>query len=295
MSFFQNLFNVEFRGNWVINDKQLSPVFICPRNAGRGDEIVVAWNEPTYNLSTNDSNGDAGNNLNIVYTTDDDNYRRWATLTVDLGASVSDATAVTPTEIVGQLNSNATFSELFIANLGKFSSGKDRIKIRQIKDKTKFRFYIDNGSAEDKIKFNGRAGVGELPTYFERHTIANRYSYPVSNDGLNMLILMEPSTNGVHQGIIDNAVDETGVSKGFSYLSIKEDYQLLAGRSKTFTFKKQTIDGSNRITQIIEYPAGAVAGDLAKKTSYTYTSTNTYPDQVTEEPHTLESGDLVTP
>ena len=77
--------------------------------------------------------------------------------------------------------------------------------------------------------------------------------------------------------------------------TVREDYQLLEGRSGLFTFKNQTIDGSNRITQIIEYPAGAVEGDFAKKITYTYTAANTAPDEIFEEPYTLQSADLITP
>jgi hypothetical protein len=49
------------------------------------------------------------------------------------------------------------------------------------------------------------------------------------------------------------------------------------------------------LTQIIEYPAGAVAGDFARKINYTYSGGNTNPSKVTEVPYVLSNGDLVTP
>ena len=77
---------------------------------------------------------------------------------------------------------------------------------------------------------------------------------------------------------------------------MKEDWELLRGRaSGLFTFQKMTVDSSDRITQIIEYPAGAVAGDFARKIQYVYSGSNTNPIQVTEIPHVLQDGDLVTP
>jgi hypothetical protein len=70
---------------------------------------------------------------------------------------------------------------------------------------------------------------------------------------------------------------------------------MFKGRSGIFNFQKITIDGSNRITQIIEYPAGAVAGDFAKRTTYIYSGSNTNPSQITEEPYTLITSDLIIP
>ena len=77
---------------------------------------------------------------------------------------------------------------------------------------------------------------------------------------------------------------------------MQDDWELLRGRAAgIYTFKKQTIDGSGRITEIIEYPAGAVVGDLARKTAMSYTGANIEPDQITQIPYVLQSGDLVTP
>jgi hypothetical protein len=77
---------------------------------------------------------------------------------------------------------------------------------------------------------------------------------------------------------------------------MKEDWQLVRGRGAgLFTFKKQTVDNSNRITQIIEYPAGAIAGDFARKINYKYTSTNTNASSITEIPYVLTDADLLTP
>jgi len=62
-----------------------------------------------------------------------------------------------------------------------------------------------------------------------------------------------------------------------------------------FNFRKNTIDGSNRVTQVIEYQAGATVGALARLLQYTYSGSNTNPSTITEIPYTLRAADLITP
>ena len=144
--------------------------------------------------------------------------------------------------------------------------------------------YISNSSAETLMGFNKKAGVAELPLYFQRDTILNRFNYP--NNMCN-LILLDPE-NQVDAAIITAA--------GFDPTSPKADWELLRGRaSGIYTFKKQTVDDEGRIVEIIEYPAGALVGDLARKTIYTFTDTNTEPDEIFQIPHVLTSDDLITP
>lgn len=78
-------------------------------------------------------------------------------------------------------------------------------------------------------------------------------------------------------------------------IDILADWQLLADRSNTHTFIKITLDGSNRISDIVEYFCGAKAGDMGRKIQYVYTGANTTPDQITTIPYTLTSADLITP
>lgn len=292
MSFFQNVFAEDFRCALPLGDRQLAPDFVVPRNAGRGQEVVTAWKEGPYDLSGNDADGNSRSTLVIQYALN--SRQNWAAMSVDVTASASSSAAVTAAEIVAALNANTIFSERFVASLGNFQKNtepKDRVVITQRKPVTQFWFYIANGRAEEAIGFNARAGVAEAPTFFARHTIANRHTY---TDGQNYLIELAPGT-ATQAALINSAVDANGRSKGYSSSDVQADYELLRGRSGLFTFKKYTVDGSDRITEIIEYPAGAVAGDFAKKTTYTYTGANNNPDQMTEEPYTLESGDIVTP
>ncbi len=293
MPFFQNVFRSDFEGNWVLGDRHHSPKFVVPGNAGRGEELVVAWAEGPYDLSGVDADGtNTTDTLEIVYALRE--YKNWATLSIDIADGAAVASAVTADEIVANLNEDDTFAERFIAEVKYVVPTENRryVQIRSRRPATEFRFYIENGRAEDILKFNMKAGVAEAPSYFARHTIANRFTY---SDSQNALIELDPSTSDVHANIIDEAVDAKGISLGYDSNDVSEDWELLRGRSGLFNFQKITVDGSDRITEIIEYPAGAVEGDLGRKIAYTYSGGNTKPSTITEIPYTLTGSDLVTP
>lgn len=284
MSFFQNPFTQDFIAPWLLSDRQYNPDFKCPRNAGRGDEMVASFGVAPFNLSGNDSDGNSKAVLTISFALND--TKNWADLAVTIsGSSLS---AITLQEVVTSLQANAVFGDFFTARVRT----DNKIEIKQNKPVTSMKFFIKNGRAESVLLFNKLAGVSEMPTFFERHSIANRFTYV---DSQNALIVLDDSGSNVDASVIDNAVDNKGVSLGFDHTSPKADWQLIKGKSGIFNFQKITVDGSNRITQIIEYSAGSVAGDLARKINYAYSGANTNPSQITEIPYTLASGDLVTP
>ena len=277
MSFFQNPFDQEFRGNLVLGDRQYILTFQVKPNRNKSD-YQLAYNSGPYDFS-------AGGNLTINYAWDQD-FKNWSSLVINVTGAVPAAT--TTAEVVTLLNANVTFAELFTAQIQTPNSslpGTTRILIvpkstRQVKN---IRVYISNTGAEQKLRFNRYAGVAELPTYMERHTIDNRFNFP---DSLGMLVLLNPALPQ-DQAIITDA--------GLDFSVVLADWQLFAGRSQIFNFRKQTVDGSSRITRIIEYPAGAKAGDLARRTDMSYTGAKTEPDQITEIPYTLATADLVLP
>lgn len=282
MPYFQNLFTADFEGNWLLADRHHIPKFVCSHNSGRGDEVVVTWNDGPFDLSTVDSDStNSTDTLEIVFALN--NQKNWTTLAVDITASAASSSAVTSEEIVAALNANSTFNSWFVAQLGPSPETSDyntkRVMISQKKPVTNFRFYINNGRAEEVLRFNARAGVAELPTYFSRHSMDNRF---VFDDCANMLIELDPGLN-VDANIINSAVNSKGKSLGYSSATVSEDWQLLAGRSGLFEFTN-AVDGS---TDII-YSAGAKAGDLAKK--IVTSGGNTF-----VMPYTLQSGDLITP
>lgn len=287
MPFFQNVFKSDWSGHMPLADRQYVLTFTCPGNAGRGDEIVTAWKlpSPTYNFSGNDAEGDAKNILNIYFAIDPD-FKNWSLLAVNVTTGAGSASAETIYEVVEALNDNVEFACWFTATVNN-----DRIIVRQKKPVTNMKFYVANGQAETVLGFNARAGVAELPSYLSKHTIANRFAYP---DGHGAIIQLD-TTNLVDAAVINDAQDYRGVDLGYSSSTVQADWQLLNGNSGLFIFKKQTVDGSSRITQIIEYAAGAGVGSPAKKTIMTYTAAQTQPDKIVEIPYVLQSGDLVTP
>lgn len=307
MTFFQNPFASEFRGSWVLGDRQHSLTFICPANTGRSDELVAVWNPPSsptnsYDLSGNDADGNPKSNLNFRIAIGGD-FKIWTSLEIDItdnsNANLNpapDVSAIKPYEIVAILNANPTFSSYFTVSLDKFSSISlaNKVVIKQKFPSTRMRYFVVNGGAEEVLGFNSRAGVSELPSYFKRYKVYGAdMAYPI--DGTNAVVELDVSSS-VDANVINNAVDFRGDSLGFDYVSVQEDWQLVKGRaSGLFTFQNIGVDGSDRITQIIEYPAGAVVGDFARKINYTYESSNMNPSKVTEIPYVLTEGDLVTP
>lgn len=309
MTYFQNPFSSEFRGNWVLGDRQYSLTFSCPANTGRSEELISAWKEPTngyYDLSGNDVDGNPKNVLKIKFTTNNGAF--WSVLETNLtdnsNAALSPtpmSSEINPSQIVSILNSDPSFKSYFVASLEKFNSfgNNNRIVIKQKFGITRMKFFVINGGAESELGLNSRAGVAQLPSYFKKYKIyGGDASYPT--DGTNAIVELDPSNSGgssvVDNSIIDNAVDEKGISINLDSSIMKEDYELLAGRaSGIFTFQKITVDGSDRITEIIEYPAGASVGDLARKIKYSYAGSNTNPSSVTEVPYIIQIGDLVTP
>lgn len=300
--FFLNLLSSDFTGVWVLSDRQYSIDFKCPRNAGRGDEDATVWALPPFNLNGNDADGNPLNVLNIVFAVND--FKNWATIPITItGANQS---AVLPQEIVASMQSVQLFNDFFTAHLGTYNNPQipyQRVYINTKLPVTKMHFYVQIGNAETVLQFNKFAGVSQMPSYFDRHTIANRWNYIVTplNPGQNQLINLSPGgtiTTHVATSIINNALDAYGHSLGFNVIfggTAPADYVLLGGRSGLFTFTKNTVDSSSRILTSIIYPAGAVAGDMAKLITNIYTSSETAPTQTTEEPYVLTSGDLIVP
>ena len=275
MSFFQNPFNEEYQGYWVLGDRALHITFKCPPNTGRGDEVVRSYSNGPYDLTGDDGEGTDNDLFTLAFAIDAE-FKTFVDMQVDIGAGAADSTAVTLQEIIANLNAHSTFSSYFEARV---PYGKDQIEIFAKRDATNMKFYVVGTGAETVLKFNKFVGVGELPAYFDRHTVANQRNF---EDGVGHIVALDMS-NTVDAATVDNAVDHRGRTLGFSSGTVLEDWQLLEGRSGLFQFTNQ-VDGT---TQII-YSAGAQAGDLAKM--IITSGSNTF-----EIPHTLDETDLITP
>jgi hypothetical protein len=286
MAFFQNLFDQEYQGYMLLADRKLIPTFKVAPNKNLQSK-QVAWNAGPYDLSggtsgssSSSSSASGGGLLEFNFAWDKE-FRNWARVSIDVAGSNPSAT--TAAEVVNALNSNATFFSVYTASVVPVPGG-DSVLISRNHNKQNVRFYFGNSGAETALGFNKKAGVSELPVYFDRHSVENVRDF---DDSVGILVRLD-ETNPVDQAVIENA--------GFDPAAMQADWQLMRGRaSGLFTFQKLTVDGSDRITQIIEYPAGAVPGDLARKIQYTYAGGNSNPSKVTEIPHVLESADLVTP
>lgn len=265
MSFFQNVFDFEFRGSLLSSDKQYQATYKIPPNTNRS-ESMISGNEGPYNLSVN-------NNLNINFAFDPD-LRNYSAITVDVAGS---SPSITKTqEIVDILNSNINFTNYFSA-----FNVSNKIGINLAKQRPNFRAYIGNSGAETALKFNKNAPVRELPSYFEKYSIENRFTY--TDLGASYLILLNPS-DVVDQNLI--------LSAGLDPITPTPDWKLLSGTSDSFWFYKRAYT-NGQITSEIKYPAGAKDGDLAKKTFYTYDNSDLV--EVMEVPYILQNSDLMTP
>lgn len=274
MPFFQNVFGQEYQGFLNTgNDRNYSLTFKIAANQNNQD-YQFAFNHEPYDLSTLP-------NLTINYAWDVD-YKNWSSVTINVSGSVAADTKAF--EVAAKLNSNSVFSSMYEARVVKNNGFNHVLVVSKIgRAKQIIKMYISNGGAERKIKFNKKAPVAELPCYFKRDTIENRFNFEPAN---NHLIMLDPS----------DAVDAAILTDSGFGLVPKADWELLRGRAAgIYTFKKQTIDIQDRIAEIIEYPAGAVAGDLARQTIYTYTDTNTQPDEIFQIPYCLTSDDLIVP
>ena len=275
MSFFQNVFAQEYQGYLNTgNDRQYSLTFKIAANQNTQD-FSIAFNPEPFDLSSD-------NTLTINYAWDTD-FKNWSALPINIaGATASETKAH---EVVSALNGNSTFATMFEARVNKnVNENHVLILAKSMRPKQVVKMYISNTSAEKKLKFNKKALVAELPSFFERDTIENRF---VFSNSANHLIKLDEN-DSTDQQIISDA--------GFDFSAMQEDWQLIRGRaSGIYMFKKQTVDVNSRITEIIEFPAGAIVGDLARKTIMTYTGVKTQPDEIFQIPYVLTSGDLITP
>ncbi len=274
MPYFLNVFDQEFRGSWILGDRQYVTNFNIGPNVNTSTQMM-AWTAGPYNLSTD-------TDLTINYAIDP-TQRQFQTIVVDVSGTTASATKAT--EVAALLNANSVFASLWTANARSLSRDPNvmTVQFQAKRSNIEIRAYIANTGAEEHLHFNAKAKIAQLPTYFRRHTIANVLTY---DDSFGMLIELDTG---------DTYTQSMITAAGQDYTTVLEDWELLRGRSGLFLFKNITYDGSSRITDMIEYHAGAVAGDLAMLTRYQYTGAATSPSIITMEPYTLDGGDLVTP
>lgn len=197
---------------------------------------ACAWANPPYNTVGNTT-------LTINYSINAGQI--WYPMTITLTSGATQ----TADQIAADLNGNTNFSSLFLAQVIVVQGLRKLMIQAKSTQRERFKFYISNTSAETVLIFNQKAGVAQMPSYFSRHTIQNFITYGPGGsnlypDSLGLLVELTQPTDDFY---ITAAALSTVAST---------DYQLLAGRSGLFTFKKITVDGSNRITTIISIRLG---------------------------------------
>lgn len=273
-----NVFDKEFRGTFFLGEKHNFLNFIVPPNVNKSGEMI-AHNPGPYDFSS-------ANLLEINFAIDP-TLRAFVTLTINVAGTTPGVT--TTEEITDILNNNNQFSSYFIAYAETINrkTNQKSLLIRSRRPAQDIRAYISNSGAETKLRFNKKAGIAELPAFYDKHLISNGRS--IDSDAT--LLRLDGTDTAVDLLIIREFLNNPDWSNN----DLKKDYELFEGKSGLFRFKKQTVDGSDRITSIIEYPAGAKVGDLVRKTTYSYTSSNKNPDRVAEVPYVLQANDLITP
>lgn len=273
MSFFQNVFNFEFRPSLFGADRQYQMNFNLPAN-GNGLGYVLSGNAEPYNFSTY-------NSLTISYAIDTA-FMNFSPILINVAGSTPAAT--TAQEVVNAMNANSYFNTLFTAEV--YTTTVNGVITRKVLFKYKntrpiFRFYVPNNGAESVLLFNKNAPIRELPSVFAKYSIDNRFNYP--NLGADRIIELNPASP------MDAALI---TAAGFDPLNPKEDWELLSGTCDGYFFYKRTYSGGKKVTEI-KYYAGAQAGDPAKKTYYVYSGADLIEEM--ETPYVLQSGDLITP
>lgn len=273
MSFFQNVFDFEFRPSVLGADRQYQIGFKLPANTNRSDYMLSGNAEP-FDFSSSDV-------LTINYAIDV-NFVNYSSISVNVGGSVPSAASAFV--VVNALNANPAFAELFTATVYSSSTNAmlpKKVLIKGKNNKSIFRAYISNTGAERYLQFNKNAPIRELPSLFSKYSIANRFANPTV--GVDRILELNPC----------DPYDASLISAaGFDPNAPKADWELMQGVNNAFWFYNRTyLDG--KISTEIKYQAGAKVGDLAMKTFYNYSGSDLI--GVMETPYVLQAGDLVSP
>jgi alpha-tubulin suppressor-like RCC1 family protein len=273
MSFFQNVFDFEFRPSLLGADRQYQMGWKLSANTNRSD-YMLSGNAGPFNLSN-------GNILTINYAYDV-NFINYSAL--EIAISGITPSAITAQEVISALNSDATFASMFVAILYPSSiipQSPNKILIKASNNRGIFRAYISNKGAEKVIQFNKKAPIRELPSYFSRYTIEKRFQYST----LGPDRILELDSNCPYEASLISAA-------GLDPANPKADWELLQGQNEAYWTYNRTYADSLLVSEI-KYQSGARPGDLAKKIFYTYSGNDLIGQQ--DVPYVLQEADILTP
>ena len=209
--FVQNPFGQEFIATFQLGDRRFSPNFKVPAHRTQ-NEVLISNTSENYDLST------SGNETLTVNFAFDRDFKNYASIGIDVSGATASAT--TAAEIVNALNADTTFSDYFNAQLrdlaGQVSSGSQKVLIKSRKGRGIVKYYISNTGAETVLRFNRYAGVAEVPEFFRRHTVPERFNFTDSANSLIALSQRITSITAATPGVITSA--NHGLSNGDSIL-----------------------------------------------------------------------------
>ncbi len=250
MSFFQNLFD-EYEGCWTLGDyKKYSLTFKVPGNKNR-PESFICWNPEPYDLSSL-------NTLTFNFAIDTE-FKNFASISINVAGVTAIATKAA--EIRDILNANPSFSSWFVAGIMAEDklSPVNKVYIRQKKPATNFRFYVSNSGAERKLKFNKYGGIADIPSFFDKDTIANRFESAEAN---NKLIRLSHSITG---NTVANPTVVTSPNHGLSNGDIV--YIIGSNCSPTIDGERTvTVTGVNTFTVAVNVTTAGTTGEWLSET-----------------------------
>lgn len=259
MAYFQNLFD-DYEGFWPLGDqgKGLSLTFKVPANKNKG-EAFICWNGEPYDLSTNNTL-----TFNFAY---DANFKNFASFSVNVAGVTPGATLAS--EIRDILNSTTAFSDWFVAGVDGVArsapmNGPQRVFVRQKRPVSSFRTYVSNTSAELKLKFNKYGGVADIPSYFDKDTIANRFNGTDSVPVNGRLIRLSHTISG---NTLANPTIVTSVAHGLT----SGDVVYFVGSNSTPTLNGQrtvTVTGADTFTVPVNVSVAGTAGEWLSTNEY---------------------------
>jgi hypothetical protein len=169
MSYYLNPFN-EYQGYYTVGDSSgYKLTFKVPGNKNF-TEFFICWNAGPYNLSSDSV-------LTFFYAFDP-SFKNWSSFDIDIaGANPAVTTAF---EIVAILNADSKFNSWYTASV----YNQNQVGIRQKRPIVSFHTYISGSGAEHKLKFNKQIGIADIPSYFEKDTIDNRFNSDTANGAL---------------------------------------------------------------------------------------------------------------
>lgn len=247
MSYFQNLFN-DYYGYYLVGDSSSYKLtFKVPANKNHG-EFFIGWNSGPYDFSSIGSNIE----FNIAI---DPAFRNWSSFMVDVAGV--DNTKTTVYEVVDILNTDSNFKDWFTASLYNNSY----VGIRQKRPVTQMHSYVSNYEAEFAIKFNKNAGIADIPSYFDKDTIANRFASNTSNGQLIRLGKTIKSNSVANPTVV--TVTNHGLTNGDTVYIVNSNSTPSLNGSHSVT-----VTGANTFTVAVNVTTAGTSGEVINANEY---------------------------